>query len=220
VTLAELVATFRRRAVEAASHRPSTPPGAPSRGCLAAIYEAVLAELAPLGANGHAKAPPARLASSTVKEAAVLLGVTPRWLYRHASTPALYQVGWAQFACRLRFDADGLRQVIGRLVEGQGGGVPGRATGASPARVGRTAASLTVSWRAGAGGALACPLAPSGASSRQKGRRSPPPGRLSRLLAASTARRRKVRPARPEVTAPSLMAARATVSGVIPGRHP
>jgi predicted DNA-binding transcriptional regulator AlpA len=104
VTLAELVATYRRRAVEAANIGATAP--------VAAIYEAVLAELAPLSSTGNGKAPPpAPGRQLTAREAAPLLGVSVRWLYRHAKT--------LPFAKRLadktlRFDAAGLAQWPGR----------------------------------------------------------------------------------------------------------
>jgi predicted DNA-binding transcriptional regulator AlpA len=106
VTLAELVASYRRRAVEAATVGATAP--------VAAIYEAVLADLAPLCPNGNRQAkgpPPAPVRQLTAKEAAALLGVSVRWLYRHAKT--------LPFAKRLadktlRFDAAGLAQWPGR----------------------------------------------------------------------------------------------------------
>jgi predicted DNA-binding transcriptional regulator AlpA len=102
VTLSEVLATYRRRAVEAASVGATAP--------VAAIYDAVLADLAPLcNGNGHAKPAPGRLL--TVREAASLLGVTPRWLYRHAPTlPFAKRLG----PKTLRFDSDGLAKWTGR----------------------------------------------------------------------------------------------------------
>jgi hypothetical protein len=75
--MAELVASYRRRAVEAASVGATAP--------VAAIFEAVLADLAPLCPNGNEKAPgpasPERLL--TVAEVAWRLGVKPRFVYAH-----------------------------------------------------------------------------------------------------------------------------------------
>jgi predicted DNA-binding transcriptional regulator AlpA len=101
VTLAEVVANYRRRALEAATLGATAP--------VAAIFEAVVADLAPLCPNGNGHHAPARLL--TVAEAAPLLGVTPRWLYRHAPTlPFAKRLG----PKTLRFDADGLAKWTGR----------------------------------------------------------------------------------------------------------
>jgi hypothetical protein len=75
VTLPELLEAFRRRALEAASVGASAP--------VAAVYEAVLAELAPLvnGSGTPAPAPPERLL--TPAEVAARLGVKRRFVYAH-----------------------------------------------------------------------------------------------------------------------------------------
>lgn len=104
MTLPELLETYRRRAVEAASVGASAP--------VAAIYEAVLAELA--GVNGSANgkpAPPSPTRLLTAREAASQLGVTPRWVYRHAATlPFTKRLGLKT----LRFDADGVAKWLAK----------------------------------------------------------------------------------------------------------
>jgi predicted DNA-binding transcriptional regulator AlpA len=78
VTLAELLETYRRRAVEAAAVGSSAP--------LANTYEAIVAELAPLvngnGAAHATPAPPDRWL--TADQVAELLGTSRRWAYSHA----------------------------------------------------------------------------------------------------------------------------------------
>ena len=105
MTLPELLDTFRRRAVEAASIGATAP--------VAAIYEAILADLVPLCPNGAGKAPGPKATEQllTAHEAAERLHVTPRWLYRHAPTlPFARRLG----AKTLRFDADGVAKWLAK----------------------------------------------------------------------------------------------------------
>lgn len=103
MTLSDFVAQLERRAAEAEAIGATAPVGS--------VYRAVLADLQPLmdgsGTNDPASAPsrPDRLL--TVDEAAVLLGMAPRWLYRHAS-----QLPFARHLSRkaLRFSEAGLRR--------------------------------------------------------------------------------------------------------------
>lgn len=102
MTLAELRARLETRATEADAIRATAP--------LAETLRFVLAELATVSGNGHAPTPGlGRLL--TVREAAPLLGVTPRWLYRHAPTlPFAKRLG----PKTLRFEAEGLATWKGR----------------------------------------------------------------------------------------------------------
>lgn len=102
MTLDDLRARLEARAIEADAMRASAPLGDTLRW--------VLAELVTVNGNGKAPVPaPARLL--TVREAAPRLGVSARWLYRHAKT--------LPFAKRLadktlRFDETGLTHWLGR----------------------------------------------------------------------------------------------------------
>ena len=101
VTLPELLGTDRRRAVEAASVGATAP--------VAAVYEAVLGELAPLCGNARAPRVEQHTKSHllTVREAAVLLHVTTRWIYRHAnSLPFIRRLSPRTLRC----DPDGLER--------------------------------------------------------------------------------------------------------------
>jgi predicted DNA-binding transcriptional regulator AlpA len=79
MTLGEFVAALERRAAEAEREGATAP--------VANVYRLVLDELRPLavtkGSATVSVPEPDRLL--TVAEAAAILGVAPRWLYRHAS---------------------------------------------------------------------------------------------------------------------------------------
>jgi len=105
VTLRELIDAYRRRAAEAAVVGASAP--------LASVYEAVVAELAPLaGENGAARSassPPADrwLSASQVAD---LLGTSTRWVYDHAE-----QFGAKRLSRRcLRFSEAAVRRHLER----------------------------------------------------------------------------------------------------------
>lgn len=78
MTLAELRTRLETRALEADAMRATAPLGDTLRF--------VLAELATVNGNGTAKALPAPTRLLTARDAAPLLGVSVRWLYRHAGT--------------------------------------------------------------------------------------------------------------------------------------
>ncbi len=82
MTLPDVLDQLERRAAEAEAVGATAP--------LASVYRAVVAELRPFtgsnGKGGSAVAPPREDRLLTVEEAAPLLGVAPRWLYRHART--------------------------------------------------------------------------------------------------------------------------------------
>ena len=82
MTLPDVLDQLERRAAEAEVVGATAP--------LASVYRAVVAELRPLtggnGKGGPEVAPPREDRLLTVEEAASLLGVAPRWLYRHART--------------------------------------------------------------------------------------------------------------------------------------
>ena len=102
MTLPELLATYRRRAVEAAAVQATAP--------VAAIYGAVLEELAPLanGTGTPAPAPPERLL--TPAEAAARLGVGRRFVYAHRA-----ELGGRALSRRaLRFPETALARYLAR----------------------------------------------------------------------------------------------------------
>jgi predicted DNA-binding transcriptional regulator AlpA len=81
VALAEILRQFERRAAEAEAVGATAP--------VASVYQAVLTELRPLAEDNGKRVSVTTLSPGdrllTVEETAPLLGVAPRWLYRHAN---------------------------------------------------------------------------------------------------------------------------------------
>lgn len=99
--LGEVRARVEARASEADAMKSTAPVGD--------VLRWVLGELASVGANGNGQGKAGRLL--TAKEAAPLLGVTPRWLYRRAAgLPFTRRLG----PKTLRFDAEGLARWEGK----------------------------------------------------------------------------------------------------------
>ena len=103
MTLLELLEAYRRRAVEAAAVGASAP--------LASVYEAIVAELAPLaGGNGTAAAPAQDDRWLAPAEVAGMLGTSVRWVYDHAE-----QLGGKRLSRRcLRFSEAAVRRRLER----------------------------------------------------------------------------------------------------------
>jgi hypothetical protein len=106
VTLPELLEAYRRRAIEAAAVGASAP--------LASVYDAVVADLAPLvngnGSRSIASATPTFERWLTAAQVAELLGVSERWAYDHAE-----QLGGKRLSRRcLRFSETAVRRYLER----------------------------------------------------------------------------------------------------------
>ncbi len=103
-SLAALVAQLERRAAESEAINATAP--------VAAVLRNVIIELHALdgAATDPAPAAPAADRLLTAQEAARLLGVAPKWLYRHGTLPFVRRLG----PHLVRFDEGALRKWLAR----------------------------------------------------------------------------------------------------------